>query len=350
MPNASKNVTPNIPTSRPTADLPITFALFTYNQEKYVCDAVLGALAQTYSPLEILILDDASQDETQAAIYRMVSEYTGNHTVRLCFNKSNAGLSAQINKCFKTATGKFIILASGDDISKPFRTSRVVDLWLRKGRKPSAIFCGIELMDGNGTIRGAGHQRLKTCSKSPEYLLRNIHNPPRLLVGACSSFSPSVIRGVGDLHEATLIEDTPLTLRASIMGGVEFIDEILVSYRIGSSSWLAEQNERDTSLEQRIAKRMKLANAQRSALQQIHDDFQRLGRRRLEELASGRILAKDITISILSRRKVPLRRRIIVAFRSSQWREMLIEGTIYSIPRLARFAMLCKNVFRRTAK
>jgi glycosyltransferase involved in cell wall biosynthesis len=41
----------------------ITFALFAYNQEQFIAEAVQGALSQTYSPLEI-ILSDWSADST----------------------------------------------------------------------------------------------------------------------------------------------------------------------------------------------------------------------------------------------------------------------------------------------
>ena len=40
----------------------VTFALFAYNQEKYIREAVEGAFAQTYAPLEIILSDDCSTD------------------------------------------------------------------------------------------------------------------------------------------------------------------------------------------------------------------------------------------------------------------------------------------------
>ena len=46
----------------------ISFLLLTYNQENYIQDAINGALAQTYSPLEIIISDDCSTDGTYKKI------------------------------------------------------------------------------------------------------------------------------------------------------------------------------------------------------------------------------------------------------------------------------------------
>jgi glycosyltransferase involved in cell wall biosynthesis len=46
----------------------ISFMLFAYNQEHYIRRAVEAAMAQTYSPLEIILSDDASSDGTAAPI------------------------------------------------------------------------------------------------------------------------------------------------------------------------------------------------------------------------------------------------------------------------------------------
>ena len=42
----------------------MTFVLLAYNQEKYIREAVDGALAQTYHPLKIILSDDCSSDRT----------------------------------------------------------------------------------------------------------------------------------------------------------------------------------------------------------------------------------------------------------------------------------------------
>ena len=42
----------------------VTFVLFAYNQEKYIREAVEGALSQTYGAMEIILSDDRSTDRT----------------------------------------------------------------------------------------------------------------------------------------------------------------------------------------------------------------------------------------------------------------------------------------------
>ena len=57
-----------------------TFALFSYNQEDYICDAVEAAFLQIYTPLKIIISDDCSSDGTFEKILRLIKNYNGKHT------------------------------------------------------------------------------------------------------------------------------------------------------------------------------------------------------------------------------------------------------------------------------
>lgn len=60
---------------------PVTLALFAYNQERFITEAVEAAFAQTYQPLEIIISDDGSSDKTYDTILSLVQRYQGPHTV-----------------------------------------------------------------------------------------------------------------------------------------------------------------------------------------------------------------------------------------------------------------------------
>jgi glycosyltransferase involved in cell wall biosynthesis len=77
MTNAPEEM-PDNPTDRSL----VTFALFAYNQEKYIREAVEGALAQTYEPLEIILSDDCSSDRTFETMREMAATYDGPHQVK----------------------------------------------------------------------------------------------------------------------------------------------------------------------------------------------------------------------------------------------------------------------------
>ena len=86
-------------------DLPsrplVTLALMAYNQEQMIEGAVGGALAQTYSPLEILISDDCSTDRAFECAAAAVDDYEGPHQLRLNRNPHNLGLIGTSTRCSK---------------------------------------------------------------------------------------------------------------------------------------------------------------------------------------------------------------------------------------------------------
>jgi len=95
----------------------VTFALFAYNQEQYIRQAVEAALAQTYEPLEIIISDDCSSDSTFQVISDLAAGYTGPHTVVARRNANNLGLAAHISTVMEAVNGELVVVAAGDGVS-----------------------------------------------------------------------------------------------------------------------------------------------------------------------------------------------------------------------------------------
>ena len=106
----------------------ISFLLLTYNQENYIQDAINGALAQTYSPLEIIISDDCSTDGTYHKIEEIVSGYNGPHKIILNKNPKNLGIAQHFNVVCEIANGEILMAAAGDDVSLPDRALRTYEI------------------------------------------------------------------------------------------------------------------------------------------------------------------------------------------------------------------------------
>lgn len=96
----------------------ISVLIPTYNVEKFVYDAVMSILNQSYSNLEIIIVDDSSTDKTYE-ILQSISIL--DNRVRLFRNKTNLKIAATLNFALKQATGKYIARMDGDDFSERTR-------------------------------------------------------------------------------------------------------------------------------------------------------------------------------------------------------------------------------------
>ncbi|MBA6412298.1 glycosyltransferase [Parahaliea sp. F7430] len=107
----------------------ITFALFAYNQERFVREAVEGALGQDYDSLEIILSDDCSGDRTFEVMTEMVESYAGPHRIILNKNDRNLGIGGHIKKVSSLSNGDIIVMAAGDDISSSQRVSSLAQCY-----------------------------------------------------------------------------------------------------------------------------------------------------------------------------------------------------------------------------
>lgn len=99
-----------------------------YNAEKYIAQALESILKQTYSNLEILIADDASNDNSKAII-----ELYNDSRIKKYHNETNLGYLQTCNKLFEIATGDFIAFQDADDWSELNRIEKTLSPLLNDG-------------------------------------------------------------------------------------------------------------------------------------------------------------------------------------------------------------------------
>jgi glycosyltransferase involved in cell wall biosynthesis len=225
---ASEPPPPSTATAAPIASL----LLIAYNQQATIGEAVAGALAQTYSPLEIVISDDASTDATWAHIQRAVEGYAGPHRVVLNRNAQNLGIGAHLSRLVELSRGELLFVAAGDDVSLPQRCERVVGAWLASNRHLDLIATALTDVDEYG----ASHEPitpsdLATYRDAADWLAR-----PPFVVGAAQAWTRRVFERFGPLPPGVVAEDLIMAFRAIVSGGAMTLNEALVRYRRGGIS------------------------------------------------------------------------------------------------------------------
>ncbi|MDB4754064.1 glycosyltransferase [Akkermansiaceae bacterium] len=211
--------------------------LFFYNQEHYVKDAVLGALSQTYSPLEIILSDDGSTDETYMQMQEAVKAYEGPHKVVINRNSPNLGLVGHVNKMVDTAEGEIIFLSGGDDISLPSRVTDAMEVMSRDEHCMCVSY---------GTIKFHGQQvpnaeeinsveAVETSHSSTDYLANcSFH-----LNGAARAVRKKVFDYFGPISTECPTEDSVLLLRSLLIGNAISSTHAQVLYRIHDENLFA---------------------------------------------------------------------------------------------------------------
>ena len=214
----------------------ISFVMTCYNQQAIIGEAVAAALAQTYSPLEIIISDDGSADDSVGAIERALQGYAGRHEIRINRNPRNLGIAANVDRACGMARGELIVIAAGDDRSLPHRTQRIVDRWLASGKRAHMIHSAVFMLDDRGRTIDEEHAPpvMQSTPKPEEVIDGYLH-----AIGAGMAFSKACIDRFGPIAEHALIEDHVLPLRACLLGDIAYLQEPLVLKRPGGVANLA---------------------------------------------------------------------------------------------------------------
>lgn len=194
----------------------MTFALFAFNQERYIRDALEGAFCQTYEPLEIILSDDCSSDRTFEIMQEMSAIYDGPHDVQLRRNRVNLGIAEHVNVVFDISHGDILLLAAGDDISLPDRTKFSVNL-LEKHPSAMAIMLSADVIDDSGTI--VSETILKTTDDEESIQeINDLLEQSHANFGATRAIRRDILKYFGPLNKTCPTEDTPFLLRSLMCG------------------------------------------------------------------------------------------------------------------------------------
>lgn len=93
-----------------------------YNAENYIEEAIYSILNQTFSNFELIILEDASEDNSLSLIKKFKDP-----RIRLIANRDNLGIVKNLNHGLTLSTGKYIVRMDADDVSYPDRIEKQVE-------------------------------------------------------------------------------------------------------------------------------------------------------------------------------------------------------------------------------
>jgi glycosyltransferase involved in cell wall biosynthesis len=225
----------------------LTFAVFGYNQEGFIQEAIEAALAQTYSPLEIVLTDDCSADRTYEIMREAAEGYRGPHRLVLNRNSVRRSICGQINRLIEIAHGELIFCAAGDDISLPHRAETVYQAWEQTGRQATSIHSAFVEIDEHGRTltprckppcpRESG--RVVDQSISPCAFIRTLDT---VVYGCAHAFSPRLFGIFGNIPEDVKIEDPVIAFRSVLAGRLLYVNEPLLKYRLHGDNQSGRSN------------------------------------------------------------------------------------------------------------
>lgn len=206
----------------------VSICIPVYNHEKTLRETILSALYQSYRNIEIIIVDDCSEDQSMSIAYSFEDS-----RIRIYKNETNVGMVNNWNKALCYARGEYAILLHGDD--RLYVTSVEKKIALMKMRKDVVIaFSASNVINGENEILMERHPFRKKMIMDGRklakysYLTKNIYGEPGNIM-----FRTAMARELGGFAKNTIYAtDWDLWLRISCYGRVAYTNEVLMDYRI----------------------------------------------------------------------------------------------------------------------
>jgi len=209
----------------------ISIVLPTYNGSQYIQCAVDSILKQTYTDIELIIVDDCSTDGTGAIVDEM-AKY--DKRIRVIHNKMNKKLPASLNIGFEKARGDYFTWTSDDNVYKS-NALEIMLLCLKENPDSDIVYAMCDIIDSNGNLVATDTNQKKSNQEN-----NNIHN----WVGACFLYKRKVHDKLHGYDEKLfLVEDYDFWLRAARDFKYKKINQNLYQYRIHSNSLTSTRNE-----------------------------------------------------------------------------------------------------------
>jgi len=222
----------------------LTLMVCAYNQERFIREAVEGAFAQTYSPLEIILSDDCSPDRTFEIMREMAGVYRGPHRLILNRNATNLGLAAHGNRLAELAHGELWVGVAGDDICFPNRVELVYQAWEYSGRRARGIQGEYIDIDENGKLIGKVVDRPTVTFREEKPTLEDYVRTlkPEIVGGAYAGHSLTYAT-FGPLPSEVIHEDSVAAFRAICLGSLVFINAPVIKRRIHGNNLFSRRHE-----------------------------------------------------------------------------------------------------------
>ena len=197
----------------------VSVVMCVYNGEKYLKEQVDSILAQSYRPIELIIADDASTDDTR----KILRQYENNSSVKIIYREKNIGLAKNFSLVAEEAAGTYIAFSDQDDI---WIDNKIENLVNAIPGKP-LVYSDSLLVDENGNSLNkklSDIKKMYTGTDSRGYMFYSCVWGHGMLITKELLHRSSPMPG--EIHH-----DVWLAFKAFQNGGIFFHNETLTYYR-----------------------------------------------------------------------------------------------------------------------
>ncbi len=211
------------------SDLPlVSIVVVSYNQGKYIRENLDSLKAQTYPNIELIVADDASQDNSVEVFNEWL--FKNNYPAQTNYHTKNTGLATTLNECVEMVTGKYVKFIAADDFLHPESIERCVKKLEELGEEYGMVFTDIYAVDDDSKPLGDIMDYNRAGLVDREVFRRDLRKGNR--IAALSVLMRlNVLKETGPYSSDMLVEDYQKWLQINEDYYIAYIPEKLCYYR-----------------------------------------------------------------------------------------------------------------------
>jgi glycosyltransferase involved in cell wall biosynthesis len=212
----------------------VTVICTCYNQQPFIKECLQSVVNQTYTNIQLIVIDNASTDGSSWVVKEFMRDYPD---IIFMPNISNIGLCAAFNKGLEKATGKYIIDLAADDVMVVDRVQKQVQEFEKLPADYAVVFSNASYVDEKGKQIGFHYSLNKqrraavpTGNVYKEILRRYFICTPTIMM------RKSVLFKLGGYDESLSYEDFDFFIRSAHSYKYHYLDEVLMRKRVVRAS------------------------------------------------------------------------------------------------------------------
>jgi alpha-1,3-rhamnosyltransferase len=203
----------------------VSVIVASYNHEKYITQCIESIVNQTYSNIELIVIDDCSSDNSQNILISLQKKYN----FKLIINNKNMGVSETRNIGIKVSKGKYITGCASDDYLANIKVEKLVSFL--ESNEDYAMCYGKEASVKNGIIKVRDNPCYKSGNIFDDLFLQKFWIP-----AGSTLLRKDIFLSVGGYDRKLKIEDYDLWLRIASQYKIGYVNEVMYFYRIHNTN------------------------------------------------------------------------------------------------------------------
>ncbi len=206
----------------------VSIIMPSYNTAHLIADSIQSVLTQTYKDFELIIVDDASTDNTDAVVQPFLSD----NRIKYFKNDVQKGAALSRNRALLSASGTYIAFLDSDDLWRPEKLEKQVSFMEEHGYAFS--YTDYTEMDYSGKVSG---MRVSGPPKVTRRAFKNYCYP-----GCLTVMYNKDVAGLIQIEDIKRHNDYAMWLEVSKKADCYLLNEDLALYRRGRAGSVSTQN------------------------------------------------------------------------------------------------------------